>query len=64
MIDKKLWPARGVGNGGGAGIDPEVVIERRNDFLHVNRTFDWVFAQAIGGANGLSSSNAATGQKR
>ena len=62
MIDQELRSACRVDDGRRGDIDPEVVIEGGDDFLHVDRSFFGIFAESVGRADRLAGSHAAAGE--
>ena len=57
-----LRPAGRIDQGSGRRVDAKIVINRGDDFLHVDRPFFGEFAKAIGGPDGLPHPHAAAGQ--
>src|SRR5947208_720177 len=64
MVEEVLGAAGGVGDGDGAGVDAEVVIERGHDVLIVNRPADGSGGVAVGFADYLAGAHSATGEQR
>ena len=62
VFDQVLRAACRVGDSRRAGVDAEVLVDRRDDFLHVNRAVEGVLAESVSGADGLAGSHAAAGQ--
>lgn len=62
MIDQELRSACGIDDGGRSDVDPEVVIEGGDDFLHMDRSFLGIFTEAVGRADGLAGSHTAAGE--
>ena len=63
VFDQVLRSTSWVGDGRRAGIDAQVVVDRGDDFLHVNRAIECVLAESVGRSDGLTCSHAASGQQ-
>ena len=59
MINQKLGASGRIHDGGRGDIDPEVVIEGRDDFLHVDRSLLGILAEPVGGTDRLSGPHSA-----
>src|SRR5436309_2834606 len=58
LVDQVLRPAGRVGQHGRVHVDAEVLVDGGDDLAGVNGPGDGVFAEAVGGADGLASAHA------
>jgi hypothetical protein len=61
-IEQKLWASGGIGNGGVHHVDFQIVVDRAEDFLHIDGTFGSMLTQPVGRSNRLSCLHTATDQ--